>query len=277
MQGAGSTATVRERAAELYELNRFVDAWTVVRAELPELPPAANLEIEDLVLASRLAGRLGASKLRRHFQREALRRAPTDPRVLYFARDGRRLTFDILAHLQELEEMPRLPTDDPALQACWLASQAVSWAWVRDFERAHVALRAADELGQEHAWVATSRADVLVREDRWFEALDAVNAAWRLAPGMPAAAEVLGRVLVRLDRLDEAVERLMDVAAMEQSYEVMLLAVWHACAQAERRPESERRQLAERGGWPRVRALQHPSPTATRSRASHVHRSTQPC
>ncbi|HPC83323.1 MAG TPA: hypothetical protein P5234_08075 [Thermoanaerobaculaceae bacterium] len=267
----------RPRLEELYDCNRFFDAWALVNARWRELPGPDSLDLDELLLAARLAGRLGNGKLRRHLLRLAVRRAPTDPRMVCYGLDARRSGPGILELLKQIEKMPHLNDADRRFQAIWLVTQALAWSWVRDFARAHEALAGARALGEEAAYVAACEAEVLLREDRWGEAAEAVMRAWALSPRMPMAAEVLARVLARLGQRGEAAGRVLEEAENERSYEVTLVAVWLCCAEAERKSGAERRSLGERpwrlaerrGPWRRSR-------TATRSPGSPAPSSTRP-
>lgn len=259
----------RLRVEELYERNRFFDAWALINARWRELPDPEALDLDALLLAARLAGRLGGGKLRRHLLRLAVRRAPTDPRMVCYGLDTRRYGPGILELLSKIEEIPRLEGADPRMQAVWMVTQACTWAWVRDFARAHRALGEARALGEEAAYVAACEADVLLREDRWREAGEAAMRAWTLSPGMPGAAEVLARVLARLGRGTEATELVTCEAENEQSFEVMLVAVWLGCAEAERRTGSERRKLGERA-WHLAERARAVAPLADRDAESRI-------
>jgi len=233
-----------DRIQALYDQSRFMDAYRAT-ADLWREPELVHyLGVEQLILAGRLAGRLGGTKVRRWLFRVALAAEPEHPRVRYFARSSVRPRWHLLEQLQELERQPGPGLDDPDLEASWLATRAHLLALVRDFDRAEPLLEQARSTGGEPAWVGCCTAEVLLLEDRWQDALAVAEGVCASAPGMPAGYSVLGRALVKLGRLEEAVERLTAAADRRQSFELLLLAIWYTCALAERGTANARRRLA---------------------------------
>jgi len=129
------------------------------------------------------------------------------------------------------------------MQAAWLASHAVTWAFLRDFTRAHQCLERAHSLQRRDGWVTSCESDVLGFEDRWQEALKCAELAWAINPGAPHAARSLSTSLLNLGRVRESATRLTTASETCQSYEVVHLACWYQCALAETH-EGESRHLA---------------------------------
>ena len=115
--------------------------------------------------------RLGGWRLSRRLFRAAYARDPVNPRVRYFTKHARRRRSRLLDDLREFEANPDICAEDPEMQASWLASHAVTWAFLRDFTTAHQCLERARSLHCRDGWVASCESDVLGLEDRWNEAL----------------------------------------------------------------------------------------------------------
>jgi tetratricopeptide (TPR) repeat protein len=243
---AASSVTTIGTVLDLYDANRFLDAYAVTRAYWTGKIPLLDLKTEELVHGARLAGRLGGIRVQSWLLRKAAARDPENPLVRYFARGLSRARWTVLDALEDFERQPVLGANDPAWEASWLASNASLYARTRDFGRAHALLDQAAHLNVERAWVVTCKAEVLFLEERWNEALDAATEAWRRSIGMPGAAWMLGRVLAQLGRSEEAVERLAADADDGQSYEILLTLVRHVCAVAERATEEARKAWALR-------------------------------
>jgi tetratricopeptide (TPR) repeat protein len=216
----------------LYDKNLFLQAF---RESADKWAPKTNVEslpIEEIVLGSRLAARLGGLRLSRWLIRKASERDPGDRRVR-FAKLYRSPRSRLLEDLRQFEDSPDLGGDDDRLRAHWFAAHAVMWASLRDFERAHDCINRGEALSKKDSWVTTCKADVLAIEDRWEEALETAEQAWMIRPGSPAAARGLGNCLLNLGRVPEAAERLSREAVRGESHEVALYACWHQCALAE--------------------------------------------
>jgi predicted Zn-dependent protease len=151
--------------------------------------------------------------------------------------------------LREFEANPNICAEDPEMQAAWLASHAVTWAFLRDFSTAHKCLDRARSLRDKDGWVTSCESDVLGLEERWSEALNSAELAWEIDSGTPHAARSLAKSLLNTGRVHEAAERLTVASENCQSFEVVHLACWYQCALAETLEDDRRRlilRLAER-------------------------------
>jgi predicted Zn-dependent protease len=216
----------------LYDSNRFLDAFRQSSEYWKPSTSFQNLSIEELILGGRLAFRLGGWRLSRRLFRAAYARDAANPRVRYFTRHARR-RMRFLDDLREFEANPDICAGDPEMQAAWLASHAVTWAFLRDFSTAHKCLDRAHRLQDSDGWVASCESDVLGLEDRWIDALKSAELAWEINPGTPHAARSLANSLLNTGRVQESAERLNAASDHCQSFEVVHLACWYQCALAE--------------------------------------------
>jgi tetratricopeptide (TPR) repeat protein len=162
--------------------------------------------------------------------------------VRYFCRHLRPFRARLLDHLRAVELDPQFDSDDSELRAAWLASNAVVWASLRDFVRAHDSITRAHAAKARDSWVLTCESDALGLEDRWEDARRAAEEAWEIDPGAPYAARSLGASLLNLRRVDEAACRLVAATENSESYEVAHVACWYQCALAETLAGDERQQ-----------------------------------
>ena len=184
--------------------------------------------------------RLGGRRLSRRLFRAALARNPSDGKVRYFTQGLRRGGWKLFDELRRWEAQPELEGADVNTQASWLASQAVIWASLRDFARAHKSIERAKSLQSRESWVFSCESDVHGLEDRWEEALKSAETSWEMNAGTPYGAHSLGNSLVSLRRIREAAERLTKAAEGCESFEVAQLACWHVCTLAETEEGEER-------------------------------------
>src|SRR5580658_1471619 len=136
----------------------------------------------------------------------------------------------------------RTQTSALRIRRCRLASHAVTWAFLRDFTRAHQCLERARALESRDGWVTSCESDVLGLEDRWGEALNCAERAWEIKPGTPHAARSLSNGLLNLGRVRECAGRLSAGHENSQPYEVVQLARRYQCALAETLDGDERRR-----------------------------------
>jgi tetratricopeptide (TPR) repeat protein len=230
---------------QLYDSNRFLDAFRQSSEYWKPSTSIRNLSVEELILGGRLAVRLGGWRLSRRLFRAAYERDPGNPRVRYFANHVRRRGSRLLDDLREFEANPDLCAEDPEMQAFWLASYAVTWAFLRDFTRAHQCLERAHRILCRDGWITSCESDVLGLEDRWNEALKRAELAWEINPGTPHAARSLSNSLLNLGRVQESAQRLSTVSEDCQSYEVVQLACWYQCALAETLDGDARRRALD--------------------------------
>ena len=243
-----STSTPKsplEKVAALYERNLFLQAYQECQSYWHTGTRLSDLSIEELVLGSRLASRLGGSKLSRWLGREARRREPSNPKVRYFTSHLEMRGRRYFNFLRQIEVQPELEGADAETQASWLAYSAVHWAYVRDFANAHKCLSFAHRCNPNDSWVLSCESDVLACEDRWEEALKTAETAWELNPGTPYGARSLGASLLNLRRAEDAASRLAKAAEHSESFDVVLTACWYVCALAETRIGEERKHELE--------------------------------
>lgn len=228
----------------LYDSNRFLDAFRQSSEYWKPSTTLQDLSTEELIFGGRLAFRLGGWRLSRRLFRATYARDPSNPRVRYFARHARRKTR-LLDDLREFEANPGICAEDPEMHAAWLASHAVTWAFLRDFTTAHRCLDRARSLRDRDGWVISCESDVLGLEDRWSEALKSAELAWEIDSGAPHAARSLSNSLLNTGRVQEAAERLTAASDQCQSFEIVHLACWYQCALAETFEDDLRRRALD--------------------------------
>ena len=216
-----------------------------------------QLTTEELLLAGRLAARLGGSRLARRLFRAAAEREPKSPGVRFYMRYVKVRGRSVFDELREFETQPDIGGDDASLRAAWYASYALTWAGLRDFKRACECLAAAHSLVQDDSWVLSCESGVFGLEDRWAEALTSAERARAADPGAAVASISHGTCLLRVGRVREAAETLSAAGGSGQSFELAVCASWHHCAFAETLEGPERPSVLEHA-WrllDRARAL----------------------
>lgn len=239
------------RLTSLFESARFLELWQETSDLWQDPGLAPRLPVDALLLAARLAGRLGSGKYRRALLRLAVQKEPGNPRVQYYARSVLYRRETLLDFLREMDKRSGVAGADPDLEASWLSAYARALAQVRDYERATELIKRAIAIDEARGYVLASHADILLMEDRWDEALEIARRAWAASPGQPYAADSLHRSLSALGREAEAVEFLLDWAAKgNQSGDCLMIAIGAGISVAGRTPGAERASLLERlCGW----------------------------
>jgi len=230
----------------LYDQSRFLEAFRQSAEFWKPSQRLDDLSSDELILGGRLAARLGGWRLSRRLFRAALARNPSDARVRYFTERLRRRGWRLFDELRSWEVNPELEGADANTQASWLASRAVIWATLRDFKRAHACIGRAKSLETRESWVFSCESDVFGLEDRWDEAMKSAEISWEMNAGTPYGAHSLGDSLLNLRRIREAAGRLSLAAEGCESFEVALMACWHACTLAETVEGEERSRVLGR-------------------------------
>src|SRR5260370_22277162 len=239
-------ATQVEKVKNLYNRDEYLDAYKLTSELGQDSTDVQRLSTDELIMASRLAARLGGLRLSRWLLREALKRDPLNPRVRYFARYVRSSRLRLLDELKTFNAQPDLGGDDPELRASWYASYGFTWATLRDFDRAYECFALAHSLAPNDSWVLTCESDALGMADRWSDSLASAERAWEADPGSPFDANCLGTSLLHFGRVQESADPLNITADSSQSYQLVAEACWHQCALAETLEGQQRRHLLER-------------------------------
>lgn len=243
---SGGEAALTSQLQHLYDRHLYLDAFALSERYWKAPPDLQRLSTAELVLAGRLAARLGGPRLSRRLLRTAAERDPADPRVRLFTSHMRFPRRRLLDDLRAFEQQPDVGGDDPELRASWYASHATLWAGLRDFPRAHDCLDRARSLSPDDSWVFICESGVLGLADRWADALRSAERAWEVDPGSPSAAASLGICLLNLGRVEESASRLDAAAGRSQSLDLVLDACWHQCGLAETLDGCERESAIER-------------------------------
>lgn len=170
---------------------------------------------EEMALAARLVGHLGAPRLAETLGALALRRHPHDPRArllrarYLLSRHGQYQAWRFLWHTPAPQET--------GLRAEWLAFSARLHALLRDFERSAALLGEVAELDIDDPWLSVERSYCLELEDRHEEALAQVLALLERAPWHRAGLQQAAKLEIMLNRRDAALARLREGAERMRS------------------------------------------------------------
>ncbi len=234
----------REALHQLYEENRFLDAYSSIKDLWSPQTDLSGLSPEDLVFLSRLANRLGSSLYRRLLLREAERRAPDNPMVrVYTIGENRRHRMTELDQLRVFEETPRLESGDAELDSLWIAHHANQRAYLRDFEIARREIEIAIELFDD-PWILSSKAYILFRQDLWDEARVTAQQAWDKSPGRAFSSSMLSSIINAQEGTESAALLLLkEHFRSKQSYELLDLGIRYSLGALERGKGTKIREL----------------------------------
>jgi tetratricopeptide (TPR) repeat protein len=230
----------------IYDGHRYLDAWYATSSRWHPSTDINQLSVDELILAGRLALRLGGPRLARTLFRTARRLAPVEPRVRYFTEYLHVPRVLLLDELTAFEASPDLGGDDLEVRTSWIALYAVMWARLRNMPRALGLIREAHTLLPNDSWLYSREADIWGIGDDWKASLRAAEQAWSLDPRSPWAAMSVGTALLNIGQLEEALGRVTAAAADTQSAELIQAACWYECAWADLMEGEERLQSVTR-------------------------------
>ncbi len=214
-----ATSTLAE-VVSLYDQGRYLQALEAGKS----LGPLRQWKgTAGRLLAGRLAANLNASRLASALFVRAWRADRTDPEACYFygrtllERWGPYAAWCFLNRRRPLDVWPG------RIRAHWLGLQADVLARLRDFDRAHAQLAAAENLAPDDPWIAVERAAVLELADKYDPALAAAKKSlaanpW-YRPGVMMVAHLLqlcGQDRQARDLLSEAAKHLESVHVLTQ-------------------------------------------------------------
>lgn len=180
-------------------------------------------------LGSRVVSWLGNPGRASAMDRVALRRYPEHPDVFLRTLGTAARIGGPLAMLRRILDRERHPVLSSPQQAFLLNVEADLWSRWSDFSRAHRRLDEAEKLRPGHDREVTSRAVVLMREDRREAALELADEALRRQPGNTTAHWLKAELLRELGRDEECLAALeTGMAAVQDGDIVIALANWHA-------------------------------------------------
>ncbi|CAM2070511.1 Tetratricopeptide repeat protein [Sulfidibacter corallicola] len=256
---------------QMYRDCRYLDAYRATQPYWSRPSLAARLTVEELVLAARLAAKLGGSRESRILLREARKRSPQHPQVRFFGSDGEPSGEPPLNQLRDFVEDPDFGSEDPALDARWVAQHAQIFARYRDFESSTFWMTRARELNPVCPWLDLHQAHIWMEAGRWDDALPLVEAVYARQPGCTSAAHALIICYGYFNKLPKAAGLLLQwIQAGGQSLEILQLGLIYALHALERNSGGQVReqllplvQLARR--------LPHYAPLADRTTRRRNH------
>lgn len=219
MSGPGTSAYTfvtpeqRESILKLYNAGLYVQAYR--QAEWIG-PLAGWRRPESRVLAGRIAGNLGSTRLADWHFVHAWRENREHPETLwYFTRYLLNMRGPFAAW--NFVRSHPLPSDAaPMLQSHWYSQQAAILGRLRDFDAAHDWLKKAEAIGEE-PWTLMERAALCVLEDKHEEAEAAARKAMQLHPWYRPAVQWIAHFLVQKQRDDEALDLLTQATHVLES------------------------------------------------------------
>ncbi|WP_299412178.1 tetratricopeptide repeat protein [Acaryochloris sp. IP29b_bin.148] len=173
------------------------------------------------IVAGRLAGNLGAPRLRALLHLRAWRNHPDDRDVLYyyintiFSRQGPLAAYERLEQYQD-----RFKEFSLRQQAHWLSLRASVALYLRDFERAEADLDRAEALTPADPWLKVIRSWLYEREDRYSDALAVAQEALRIQPWYRAAVESAAHLHTLLNQDNQAIQLLSQATEQLESGDI---------------------------------------------------------
>lgn len=229
-------------AAELAELTRlqrearYLDAWKVMQNLSPVLEWHTP---EALVLGGRLICSLGDWPASNRIHYRARQLAPTDPTVLSFylySVEYKHGPFEAMRVLHENRAIAEAAPAGEPQGILWL-EEARLRAIFRDFDAAEALMARAQAILAQDPWWWVSRARLFEQQDRYDDALAALDEASRLRPRYRQAIESKAHLLMLMNRDADALAVLREgVAHLQAGNLAQMLAALHG--ELEQHPEA---------------------------------------
>ena len=174
------------------------------------------------MIAGRLAGNLGAPRLSRLHRLLAWRETPDDPEVLYYRAFTRLETHGPYVAWKFLNEHS-FPTDaNPDLRSSWFTLYGQTLTLLHDFSAAEEWMKQAEDVAPDNPWVHVGWSTLYEDQDRYEEALAAVDRSLSLRSWYRPGVQAKGHLLPLLGRDDEAEAFLKEASSRLESSAVYL-------------------------------------------------------
>lgn len=199
----------KETLQQLHDLmnrGRALSAWNLAQEQGPleRWAPGRALWMASWILAA-----VGAERLSQALDWQNWRANRDDPKAYFDALFSRLRCKAPVFLLPELARWLARPDLTPQDRGNLLAFQAWAFATLKDFPPAHESIEQALALAPEEPWIHIQQSSVLEMEDRYAEALAAVERAVALRPHYRPAVLQQVDCLIHLGRDDEAIELLL--------------------------------------------------------------------
>jgi cellulose synthase operon protein C len=198
--------SVLQEVQSYYNQGLFLQAYHLLSQSKPLQECTAN--VEEQLLAGRLAYRLGAPRLGQAMHLRAGRRYPQVAEAAYYRtwvmweRQGPLRAWERLQHHPDPQGWTTTQRADLlCLEASILGS-------LRDFDRAEDCLQAAQALEPTLGWLWLTKARILEQQDEYEAALATVEQALVYQPNLAASVGMAAHLLTLLDRPEQALVRL---------------------------------------------------------------------
>lgn len=191
---------------QFYDDGQYLKAWRLSQLLGPLKQWRGS---QEMILAGRLAFNLGSRRLGNVMHRLALRMHPNDPKVIVFAMltmSGRLGPWETLQRMKLHGDLANAPAEN---RADWHALKALSYAQLRDFQKAEYWQAKAFELAPQNPWMYVSQASILEYQDRNDEATEAAENAVRVKPTYRPAIQTLANRYIESNRDVDAVKLLV--------------------------------------------------------------------
>jgi tetratricopeptide (TPR) repeat protein len=199
--------------AALYDQGLYLQAY---RQAEPIGPLAHWHGTEARILAGRLAGNLGSTRLANWHFVHAFRKDRTHPEALWYFTRYLLGSRGPLAAWKFVQGRTFPATAPRELRSHWCSQHAAILGLLRDFDAAEDWLRKAQEIGVE-PWTCLEWAALYTLEDRHDDAENAARRALKLRPWYRPAVQWVAHFLVQKERDEEALQLLSEATQKLES------------------------------------------------------------
>ncbi len=174
------------------------------------------------IMAGRLAGNLGSSRLGTVLHYLAYRENPTAPEAWYYYGHVLLSQHGPLDAWQFLRGHVMPDSASAELRSNWYGLKARILGIMRDFATARQMLDMADEIYPDDPWLAVEKCGVLERQDRYDEALAAIMHGLEIRPWYRPAVQSAAHIMQLLDKENQALDLLTRATRENQSVALVL-------------------------------------------------------
>lgn len=239
-----------EQVNQLVHVNRNLDAYSATRHLWNDRSALEQLDSKGLVLAVRLARRIGGFTHAEYIRRFAVKKFANQPEIRYYMSSDFSRDLEPWQMLQKHIQLGPLGSGVPELDSSWLVSRAHQQLQFRDFIGARESLVQAEQIDPDSYWVEASWAQFYFDSHQLNQAQYWAEKSWDRVPGHSLSGSIKVRLMALSQGPAKAAQFCMDwIQQGGQNFDLLDMGLHYAFDVVAERPNQMAKQRETLWKW----------------------------